>query len=439
MGIQNILFILVLLVAIYFFVVSLKRISQNIKRGRNKEISDSKPRRWNTMFRVAFGQSKMMVKPIPGILHFIIYASFILINIEVVEILIDGIFGTHRILSFAGGFYNFLIAFFEILAFLSLIAALAFLWRRNVMNISRFKSPDLKGWPFLDANIILFFELVLMSAIILMNASDLKLQNLDAPGFHHVGYFPVAQYLVGFLPDNISTLLIIERTTWWIHIIGILIFLNYIPFSKHLHLFLAFPNTYYSNLSPLGKLDNLQSVTDEVKLMLDPNADPFAAPAPDANAEPVKFGVEDVSDLSWKNLLDGYTCSECGRCTAMCPANLTGKKLSPREILMSVRDRTEVWGKSFKNENKEEPDKKVLLDNYISQEELWACNTCNACTDACPINIDPLKVILDMRRFLVLEQSKIPAELATMFNNIENNGAPWQFSQADRLNWRDES
>jgi len=438
MGLPNILFIVIFGVAVYLFIKSISRISFNIKLGRDIDITDQSTTRWKTMARVAIGQSKMMVRPVAGFFHIIIYVSFILINIEVLEIIVDGIFGTHRFLSFLGGFYSFLIGFFEVLAFAALIAAIVFLFRRNVLKVSRFQNEEMKGWPFLDANLILMFEVVLMSAIILMNAADFKLQMLGAAHYHETGSFPISSFLVGFMPDSIGTLIIIERTTWWIHIIGILIFLNYVPYSKHFHIFLAFPNTWYSKLNPFGELDNLESVTNEVKLMMDPNADPFAAQPPVESEVPAKFGAEDVTDLTWKNLMDAFTCTECGRCTAVCPANQTGKLLSPRKIMMDVRDRAEELGKFRKEKGKDEIDDKTLLGNYITEEELWACNTCNACTQACPVNIDPLQIIVDMRRFLVMEQSKVPAELATTFTNIENNGAPWQFSPADRLNWKDE-
>jgi heterodisulfide reductase subunit C len=438
MGLSNILFIIFFGVSIYLFIKSINRISYNIKLGTDIDISDHVSTRWKTMARVAIGQSKMMVKPVAGFFHIIIYVGFILINIEVLEIIIDGVFGTHRILSFLGGFYDFLIGFFEFLAFAALIAAFVFLFRRNVLKVKRFQGPDLKGWPFLDANVILIFEVVLMSAILIMNAAELKLQMLGAEHYHVAGAFPVSKYLVDFMPNNIDSLIIIERSAWWIHIIGILIFLNYVPYSKHFHIFLAFPNTWYSKLFPKGELDDLQSVTNEVKLMMDPNADPFAVPPPAEGEVPAKFGAEDVTDLTWKNLMDSYTCTECGRCTSACPANQTGKLLSPREIMMSVRDRADELGKYKKENGKDATDNKTLLTDYISEEELWACTTCNACTQACPVNIDPLQVIIDMRRFLVMEQSKIPNELATMFTNIENNGAPWQFSPADRLNWKDE-
>lgn len=439
MGIGNIIFIIILAAAIAFFIKSIRRIAYNINLGKDLDISDNKSLRWKTMIRVALGQGKMTARPVPGLLHIIVYVGFVLINIEVVEIIIDGISGTHRVLSITGGFYNFLIGFFDILAFLVLLSCVIFLIRRNVLKINRFQGPDLKGWPFLDANVILIFEIVLMSAILLMNAADYKLQLLGTDGYHSVGSFPVSSMLLSILPENASSLIVIERSMWWVHIIGILIFLNYVPFSKHFHILLAFPNTYYSNLKPLGEFDDLQSVYNEVKLMMDPNADPYATPSPNEGAPPEKFGAEDIVDLTWKNIMDAYTCTECGRCSDVCPANQTGKLLSPRKIMMDVRDRAEELGEYKRKNGADSLDSKTLLGDYIKEEELWACNSCNACTQACPVNNDPLKVIIDMRQFLVMEQSKIPTELAMTFTNIENNGAPWQFSPNDRLNWKNES
>lgn len=439
MGIANFIFIIVLAAAIFFFVKSIRRISYNINLGKDIDIIDNKSLRWKTMAKVALGQSKMTARPVAGLLHIIVYVGFVLINIEVLEIIIDGISGSHRILSVTGGFYDFLIGFFDILAFLVLLSCVIFLIRRNVIKVKRFQGPDLKGWPFLDANLILLFEIVLMSAILVMNAADFKLQELAAEGYHHVGSFPISSFLVGLLPDNANSLVLIERSMWWVHIIGILIFLNYVPFSKHFHILLAFPNTYYSNLKPLGQFANLESVSNEVKLMMDPSADPYASPAPAEGAVPEKFGAEDVVDLPWKSIMDAYTCTECGRCSDVCPANQTGKMLSPRKIMMDVRDRAEDLGAYKRKNGKDKSDSKKLLGDYIHEEEIWACNTCNACTEACPVNNDPLKVILDLRQYLVMEQSKIPNELAMTFTNMENNGAPWQFSPSDRLNWKDES
>jgi heterodisulfide reductase subunit C len=438
MGISNIIFIIVLALAIFFFVKSVRRISYNIKLGKALEINDDTSTRWKTMAKVALGQSKMTVRPVAGLLHIIVYVGFVLINIEVLEIIIDGISGSHRILSLSGEFYNYLIGFFDILAFMVLLACVIFLIRRNIFKVKRFQGPDLKGWPFLDANVILLFEIVLMSAILLMNAADSKLQMLVPEIYHSAGSFPISGFLVALLPENTDSLIMIERSMWWLHIVGILIFLNYIPFSKHFHILLAFPNTYYSKLKARGDLDNLQSVTNEVKLMMNPDADPYAVPAQVEGQLPEKFGAEDVTDLTWKSIMDAYTCTECGRCSDVCPANQTGKLLSPRKIMMDVRDRAEELGAHQRKNGKENLDDKKLLGDYILEEELWACNTCNACTEACPVNNDPLQVIIDMRRYLVMEQSKIPNELALTFTNIENNGAPWQFSPSDRLNWKDE-
>ena len=397
------------------------------------------------MARIALGQSKMVKKPISGFLHVIVYVGFIIINIEVLEIIIDGLFGTHRVLSFMGGFYNILIGSFEILALLVLIGVIVFWIRRNLLNIYRFLSRELKGWPKNDANYILYFEMVLMVLFLVMNATDYQLQLNGAPHYAGeagiTGAFPVSQFLLPIF-DGMSnaTLIIIERTAWWLHILGILFFLNYLYYSKHLHILLAFPNVYLSKLRPQGEMDNLQAVTDEVKLMMDPDADPFAAPAEDeANAEPDKFGASDVFDLNQVQLLNAYTCTECGRCTAECPANQTGKKLSPRKIMMDTRDRLEEVGEIINTKGKYEDNGRQLLDDFILREELWACTSCNACVEACPVGIDPLSIILDMRRYLVMEESAAPNELAIAMTNIENNGAPWPYNQQDRLNWAKEN
>ena len=437
MGISNIIFLVVFLVAITFFIRNLNRIIANIKLGRDIERSDRSTDRWKNMFRVAVGQSKMTRRPVAGILHIILYLGFVIINIEVVEIIVDGIFGSHRFLSsiLPIGLYNFLIGSFEILAVLVLVACVIFLIRRNVVRIKRFWSKEMTSWPRTDANLILIFEIMLMSAFLIMNATDGLL--FSAGASHYVTSFsnPISQYFqFMFMGMDTSTLVAIERFTWWFHIIGILMFMNYVLISKHLHIFFAFPSTYFANLNPLGQFSNLQSVTNEVKLMMDPNADPYAAPAADA-APPEQFGAKDATDLNWVQLLNAYSCTECGRCTDSCPANQTGKLLSPRKILMDTRDRiTELAD----NKRKGREDTKSLLGDYITAEELWACTSCNACTDACPIELDPLSIIMDMRRYLVMEQSAAPTELNMMFSNVENNGAPWQFPAADRLNWKDE-
>jgi heterodisulfide reductase subunit C len=359
----------------------------------------------------------------------------------VLEIMIDGIAGTHRIFAFLGPVYDVLIGSFEILAFLVLASVIIFWIRRNLMNIKRFLSKELKGWPKNDANYILYFEVVLMVLFLTMNATDYQLQMLGAPHYASEagvsGSFPISQFLLPLFDGmSVGTLVVIERTAWWLHIVGILIFLNYLYYSKHLHILLAFPNVYFSNLENLGKFKNLEAVTNEVKLMMDPNADPFAEPEGGGSEEdiPEKFGASDVQDLNWFQLLSAYSCTECGRCTAECPASQTGKKLSPRKIMMDARDRLEEVGKQL-DKGEEVNDDKQLLDGYISREELWACTTCNACVDACPIGIDPLSIIMDMRQYLVMEQSAAPVELNNAMTNIENNSAPWPYNQQDRLDW----
>jgi len=382
---------------------------------------------------IALGQSKMVKRPIAGILHIVVYIGFIIINIEVIEIIIDGLFGTHRVLRVLGGFYGFLIGAFEILAFLVLVSVSIFWIRRMVLKIPRFWNKEMKGFPKNDALYILYFEMILMSLFLLMNATDVPFQQINSGN-------PISQFLVPLFENfNVFTLFYIERAAWWLHIIGILIFLNYLYYSKHLHILLAFPNTYFANLHPKGQLDNLEAVTNEVKLMMDPTVDPFAAlPEGTENTIPAKFGASDVTDLNWVQLLNAYTCTECGRCTSACPANQTGKELSPRAIMMKTRDRLEEVGENIDKNGKFIADGKELLNDYITPQELWACTTCNACVEECPVNIDPLSIIIDMRRYLVMEQSAAPTELNAMMTNIENNGAPWQYNQMDRLNWKND-
>ena len=442
--IAQILFVIALVAGIGFFARNIKRVIRNVKLGKDVDRSDNPGERFAKMARVAMGQSKMVKRPIAGILHIIVYVGFIIINIEVLEIVIDGIFGTHRIFSFLGGFYDVLIFSFEILAFLVFVGVIIFWIRRNAIHIKRFLSRELKGWPKNDANYILYFEMVLMILFITMNAADYQLQLNGADHYASeagiMGSFPISQYLLPLM-DGLSnaTLIIIERTAWWLHILGILFFLNYLYYSKHLHIILAFPNVYLSKLTPQGEFDNLEAVKKEVELMMDPNADPFAAPAEgEDEGEPEKFGASDIFDLNQVQLLNSYTCTECGRCTSECPANQTGKKLSPRKIMMDTRDRVEEVGEIINKNGKFEDDGKQLLDDYILREELWACTTCNACVEACPVGIDPLSIILDMRRYLVMEQSAAPNELAIAMTNIENNGAPWPYNQMDRLNWAKE-
>ena len=438
---DNVLFAIVLAIGFGYFFMNVKKIIRNIKLGTAVDRSDNPKERWKNMAMIALGQSKMVKRPVAGILHIVVYLGFIIINIELLEIIIDGLFGTHRVFAFLGGTYDFLIGSFEILAVLVLLAVFTFWTRRNIIRLKRFISSDLNGYPKNDANYILYFEVVLMSLFLLMNASDLHLQQVQG-GFSHfikAGSFPISQFIEPIFNGMSNELvMLLSEAFWWLHIIGILIFMNYLYFSKHLHILLAFPNTYFANLKPQGQFDNLSSVTNEVKLMMDPNADPFAAPA-DANAAPSKFGASDVMDLNWVQLMNAYTCTECGRCTSSCPANQTGKKLSPRKIMMDTRDRLEEVGRNIdKNKGVFVPDSVSLLNNYITAEELWACTSCNACVEECPVNISPLSIILDMRRYLVMEQSAAPMPLNAMMTNIENNGAPWQYNQQDRLNWKNE-
>ena len=436
--ISNILFAILLVVGIGFFTKNVKKLIRNIKLGKDIDSSDHSSQRWQNMTNVALGQSKMVRRPVAGILHIIVYLGFIIINIEVIEIIIDGLFGTHRVFAFAGGLYNFLIGSFEILAFLVFISVIIFWIRRMIIRIPRFWNKEMTSWPKNDALNILYFEMVLMSLFLIMNAADQNLQLLGADHYIKAGAFPISKHIAGWLPQNIDILIIIERAAWWIHIIGIFIFLNYLYYSKHLHVLLAFPNTYYANLNPTGKLNNLESVTNEVKMMLDPNADPYAVPEETETDEvPEKFGASDVVDLNWVQLMNAYTCTECGRCTSVCPANQTGKELSPRAIMMKTRDRIEEVGKNIDLNGTFKEDDKSLFTT-ISNEEIWACTSCNACVEECPVEIDPLSIIVDLRRYLVMEQSSAPQELNMMFTNIENNGAPWQYNQMDRLNWKDE-
>jgi heterodisulfide reductase subunit C len=437
--IGQIIFGVILIAASAFFAKKVGRIRKNIFLGRKVEFEGEKSERWKTLFKVAVGQGKMTKRPIAGALHIIVYIGFVLINIEVVEIIVDGIFGTHRFLhGFLGGFYNFMIGFFEILAFGVLLACVIFLIRRNVLKIKRFFGKEMTSWPKSDANIILVVEVLLMSAFLLMNAADGTLQNMSYGHYVEAGAFPISMMLQPMLSGmEAGTLVFIERFCWWFHIVGILGFLCYLPYSKHFHIILSFPNVYYSNLNPKGKFTNMQSVLEQVKLMMDPNADPYAAPP--ADATPQAFGAKDVDELPWTSIMHGYTCTECGRCTDECPANKTGKLLSPRKIMMDVRDRAEELGEAKAKNGADHKDGKSLLNDYITPEELWACTSCNACTEACPVNNDPLAVIVDLRRYLVMEQSAAPNELNLMFGNVENNGAPWAFPAADRFKWAEEN
>ena len=439
---DNILFAILLVVGFGFFTASVKKIIRNINLGVDVDRKDNPKARWKNMALIALGQSKMVRRPVAGILHIFVYVGFIIINIELLEIIIDGLAGTHRIFApYLGVVYDVLIASFEILAILVIFAVTVFWLRRNFIRLKRFIHSDLKGFPKSDANYILYFETVLMILFLLMNASDLHLQNVPGAVFHKAGAFPVSQFIAPIFNGLSNELVVLLfEIFWWLHIAGILVFMNYLYFSKHLHILLAFPNTYFANLKPEGQFDNLESVTKEVKLMMDPNADPFAAAPADENAVPSKFGASDVQDLNWVQLLNAYTCTECGRCTSSCPANQTGKKLSPRKIMMDTRDRLTEVGKNIDaNKGVFVPDNKTLLNDYITPEELWACTSCNACVEECPVNISPLSIIMDMRRYLVMEQSTAPMSLNAMMTNIENNGAPWQYSQQDRLNWKNEN
>tara|TARA_B110000208_G_scaffold98603_1_gene123174 strand:- start:325 stop:1617 length:1293 start_codon:yes stop_codon:yes gene_type:complete len=423
----NVIFAIILFSGLGFFVRNVSKLKRNIYLGKEVDTSGNTKLRWSNMVKIALGQGKMIRRPIAGILHIVVYVGFVIINIEVLEIVIDGLFGTHRIFSVIGPFYGVLIGTFEMLAALVFISVIVFWFRRNIVNVQRFMKSEMKGWPKLDGNLILYFEIVLMALFITMNATDVEFQSSNSGNI-------ISQFFAPMFEGTNVTL--IERIAWWMHIVGILIFLNYLYYSKHLHILLAFPNTYYGSVNPKGQLDNLEAVTKEVKLMMDPDANPYAAVDEGAVA-PDKFGASDVQDLNRIQLLNAYTCTECGRCTSECPANQTGKKLSPRKIMMDTRDRLVEVGNNIDANNGEfKLDGKQLLGDYITNEELWACTSCNACVEACPISIDPLSIILEMRRYLVMEQSAAPMELNNMMSNIENNGAPWPYNQMDRLNWK---
>ncbi len=435
--VQQILFILVSGVSILFFTKKVKEISRNIKLGRHEDISDNKPQRWKNLLLLAFGQKKMFRNPLVAVLHFFVYAGFVIINIEVLEIVLDGIFGTHRMFApLLGSFYNFLINSFEVLALLVLVSVIIFLVRRNIIKLKRFVSKDLNGWPRSDANYILFIEIILMSLFLLLNASDTLLQARGVEHYtaHPTGNFVISQYLQPLLNGvSNSGLEMIERTSWWLHIVGIFAFLNYLPYSKHLHIVLAFPNAWYAKLQPMGEMDNMKSIQNEVLYAMQPEL----APTGEQTA-PQKFGAKDITDLSWKSLMDAYSCTECGRCSAACPANQTGKLLSPRKIMMDTRDRAEEMGKNINKNGEFKDDGKSLLHDYITVEELRACTTCNACVQECPVSINPLDIILELRRYLVMEESNSPQEWAVMFSNVENNFAPWKFSPDERDKWAEE-
>ena len=430
----NIAFLLILSLSLGYFISNIIKLKRNINLGVDLDIdlSINRKKRWANMAKIALGQSKMVRRPIVGALHAIVYVGFIIINIELLEIVIDGLIGTHRIFSGMGVFYGFLIASFELLAVLVIFAVSVFWIRRNLIKVKRFFEDSMKGWPKLDADLILYFEIILMSLFLLMNATDVNFQNMGNGNIISGFIYPL------FENYSAESLHVMERVFWWMHIIGILLFLNYLYFSKHLHILLAFPNTFYASLDNKGKMNNLKSVTNEVNLMLNDNGATLEENSEENMNDIMKFGASDVSDLNWLQLLNAYSCTECGRCTNVCPANITGKKLSPRKIMMNTRDRLEEVSKNIdKNKGGFVDDGKKLIDDYISREELWACTSCNACVEECPISIDPLSIILDMRRYLVMEEASAPAELNNMMSNIENNGAPWPYNQMDRLNWKD--
>ncbi len=431
---QQILFVLLIAAATWLFVRKVSFIKRNINMGRDEDFSPA-PGRWRNVLLMAFGQKRMFDKPVVALLHFVVYAGFIIINIEILEIVLDGIFGTHRLFApTLGSFYSFIVNFFEILAFLVLVSVIIFLLRRTLFPVARLNTRELAGgWPRKDGRYILVWEIVLMTLFLTMNAADKALQ---IRGYGHYAEVPTNFWISGFITPvfqnfDTSTLLGIERTAWWLHITGIFFFLNYLPYSKHLHIVLAFPNTYYARLKPQGKMVNMPEIQREVLYAMQPET----APA-DASTEHKRFGAKDVNDLSWKNLMDAYTCTECGRCTEACPASQTGKKLSPRKIMMDTRGRMEEVGAARDKGVATTEDSKSLLHDYITTEELFACTSCQACVQACPVLIDPLHIINQMKRYLALEESNQPGEWNGMYSNVENNFAPWKFSPEDRDAWR---
>ncbi|WP_207493339.1 (Fe-S)-binding protein [Aridibaculum aurantiacum] len=434
--IQQVLFVLLTGFAIWFFIRNVKIIRGNILLGQDVEMHGNKAERWRNVLLLAMGQKKMFKYPVVAIMHFVIYAGFIIINIEILEIILDGIFGTHRMFApTLGPVYGFLINAFEILALGVIAVCIGFLYRRNVKKVNRLNRAELNGWPKSDANYILIMEIVLMSLFLIMNASDKALQQLGAEHYYQTGNFWVSGLITPlFAQMDVSTLVAIERTSWWLHIAGVLFFLNYLPYSKHLHVVLAFPNAYYASTASMGRFTNMPDIQNEVLYAMQPELAPTAT----GDQVPGKFGAKDVPDLSWKNLLDAYSCTECGRCTAACPANITGKKLNPRKIMMDTRDRMEEIGRNISKNKKFQDDGKTLLHDYITAEELRACTTCQACVEECPVSISPLDIIVQLRRHLIMEESNAPQEWNGMFSNIENNFAPWKFSPDERDKWAQE-
>lgn len=431
--IQQLLFIALALASILLFARNARKIRRNILLGRDEDYSDHRSARWRNVLLIALGQKKMFRNPLVAVIHFFIYAGFIIINIEVLEIVLDGGLGKHRLFANAlGGFYTFLIDAFEILAVLVLLACIIFLVRRNILRLRRFRSHDLDGWPRSDANYILITEIFLMIFFLTMNSTDRALQLQGYENYHNVGTFLVSGLLSSPLTStSTSTLVTVERTCWWLHITGIFAFLNYLPYSKHLHILLAFPNAYYTRLKPQGEMKNMPSVQKEVLYAMQPETAPVEA------TPPSRFGAKDVFDLSWRNLLDAYSCTECGRCTAACPANITGKLLSPRKIMMDTRDRMEEIGRNIDKNGEFKDDGKNLF-TYITVEELRACTSCQACVQECPVSISPLEIIFELRRSLIMEDSNAPQEWNAMFSNVENNFAPWKFSPDERDKWASE-
>lgn len=434
--IQQIIFIIISGLSIFLFAKKVGEIRRNILLGKDEDLTDNPGERWRNMALLALGQKKMFKKPVPAILHLFVYAGFIIINIEILEIILDGVVGQHRLFApLLGGLYGVLIGCFEILAVTVLLACVIFLIRRNIIKTPRLVQSELDGWPKSDANLILVTEIVLMTLFLCMNTADLVLQSRGAEHYTTTGPFWITGLMTGMFNGlSTETLVAIERTGWWLHIIGVLAFMNYLPYSKHLHIVLAFPNAYYMRLKKQGEMKNMQEIQNEVLYMMEPDK----APTEPAPTEPQRFGAKDVMDLSWKNLLDAYSCTECGRCTAACPANQTGKKLSPRKIMMDTRDRLEEVGKNVSANKEFVDDGKTLLHDYITVEELRACTTCQACVEACPVSIDPLNIIYQLRRCLIMEESNSPEEWNLMFNNVETNMAPWKFSPDERDRWAEE-